>query len=349
MADQDGDTVGTIDIEDLSDKIGAGLFGEQSDDETTPEVEEPEVPSGNLPKADAPATTPAAPSEKTPPVSSVGPSMGATVTPAVETPYVKAVPKSWPKEMHEHWGKIDPKVQEYWEKREHQMLEGLEQYKGDAQFGKTFRDVLIPYVPHLRAQGVDPVQMIGNLMNAQWRLTQGTLESRKATYEQLGRNLGFVQADPTAEPANPNIQRLEQQLKEIQSGLTAREEAALGEARTRASQEVESFASDTTKHPYFDEVADDIVRFIQQGLDLNTAYTKAVRANDATWTKEVARIQTEHEAKLKENARLEGLPKKAARSINVKSRDTERAPTEPLGTMEDTIREALRARKERTH
>jgi len=39
----------------------------------------------------------------------------------------KPVPKTWPKEMHEHWGKTPKEVQDYWEVREKQMLDGLEQ------------------------------------------------------------------------------------------------------------------------------------------------------------------------------------------------------------------------------
>src|SRR6266852_4180427 len=66
---------------------------------------------------------------------------------------VRPVPKSWAKEQHEHWEKIDPKAQEYIELREKQMLDGIEQYKGYAGFGKQLREVFTPYKAMLDSQG----------------------------------------------------------------------------------------------------------------------------------------------------------------------------------------------------
>src|SRR5689334_813713 len=42
------------------------------------------------------------------------------------TGQVRSAPKSWAKEQHEHWSRLDPKVQEYIELREKQMLDGLD-------------------------------------------------------------------------------------------------------------------------------------------------------------------------------------------------------------------------------
>src|SRR5262245_43095360 len=55
-------------------------------------------------------------------------------------PSIREAPKSWAKEQHEIWSKIDPKGQDYIEKREKDFLDGLEQYKTDAQWAKTIRD-----------------------------------------------------------------------------------------------------------------------------------------------------------------------------------------------------------------
>ena len=99
--------------------------------------------------------------------------------------------------MHPHWEKTPKEVQDYWETREKQMLDGLSQYKDHASIGKDFSEVVNPYLPHLKAAGIEPRQMIGNLLNAHWRLTQGTVESRKAAYDQLGKELGFSTAEAT--------------------------------------------------------------------------------------------------------------------------------------------------------
>ena len=42
---------------------------------------------------------------------------------------------------------------------------------------------------------------------------------------------------------------------------------------------METFALDTKAHPYFDEVADDIIALLKTGASLQEAYDKAVWAN----------------------------------------------------------------------
>ena len=344
MAENDGDTVvvekeeeGTIDIDALSDKVSAGLFPESVKEPEKETVEE--APATE----EKPAATPSA----------KGPVADAKVTPVAtpEAPTTSAAPKSWPKEMHAHWDKVPKEVQDYWTKREQQMLDGLEQYKGDASWGKTYREVLSPYLPHIKAANIQPEQMVSNLLNAHWQLTMGSPESRKAAYERLGRDLGFAQTDPNAPVPDPKVQALEQQLMEIRSGLTAQQQAQQQQARAVVQSEVDTFASDTAAHPYFDEVADDIVALLQAypKITLQDAYDRAVYANPVTRQKEIAKVETSAQQKLRENARLDALPKKKAASVNVRSRDTERAPTEPLGTMEDTIRGLVRARTGSTH
>jgi hypothetical protein len=225
----------------------------------------------------------------------------------------------------------------------------LEQYKGDAHYGKSLRDVIAPFEGMIRQHGVEAPQAVAYLLQANARLTQGSPESRKAAYEELGRNLGLVEqsAEATGALADPAVKALQERLNSLESNLTARERASYEDAKARTAKEVEAFASDPA-HAYFDEVASDLVTLIQTGLPLQEAYEKAVWANPVTRQKEIARVQTEHEAKLKENARLEALPKKKAAGINVRSRESQRAPTDALGSMEDTMKETLAEIRART-
>ena len=140
-----------VDIDAGVDSIARDLFPQAVDTE---------------PESSTPALTVEAPSQPEPSAPS-------------EVP-LRTVPKSWPTEMHDYWGKIDPKVQEYWETREKQMLDGLDQYKGDAQYAKALREVFAPHQHTLRSQGFDEVKAIEYLLNAHHRLTGGTPESRKA-------------------------------------------------------------------------------------------------------------------------------------------------------------------------
>lgn len=270
-------------------------------------------------------------------------------TSADETPLepvtARPAPKSWQKDYHEVWTKIDPKAQEYIELREKQMLDGIEQYKGDASYGKQLRDTLLPYRPIIEAQGLSEPDAVRYLMNAHYALTQGSAEQRKAAYEQLGRNLGFLES--TAQPdLDPTVKQLLERQNRIESELTARQQAELQARQHQVREEVNRFAEE---NPYFEEVADDIAALIKGGYDLKTAYEKAVWANPATRAKELERVQTETAKAQREKAEKEAAIARKATSANVRGRESRKAPTEPKGTMEDTMRDTLRQIRERTH
>ena len=324
-----------FDMESAVERLGNELF---------PEAETPDEKPSTAPVAEALVEQTTKESEKvvTTPEKVVNTSEKVVTTP--ETPITSTAPKSWPKEMHDHWAKTPPEVQQYWQTREKQMLDGLDQYKGAAQYGKTIQDAIAPFQQDIQAQGVDAPRAISFLLEANRRLTTGSVESRRQAYEELGRNLGIpTQAQPGAEPQAPldhRIQTLEQRLASIQEEQTRQQRVALEAANTKSLAEVRAFAEDP-KHAYFDEVHEDIVKFIQAGASLQEAYDRAIWANPVTREKQMQeRLSTEAE-KAKERARLDALPKKKAQSVNVRSRDTSRTPTEPVGSIEDTMRETL--------
>ena len=318
-----------IDIEAASDKIGNDLFPEMLEKEPNP------TPVETVAQAIA------APAETTTPMKEIAP-----------LPTVRQAPKSWAKDVHPIWEKIDPKAQEYIEKREKDFLDGLEQYKGAATFARSIQDVLTPYQGLLQSKGLDAPRAIDDMLGAYSRLTQGTVEQRQSALLQVAKNLGIpvpgMQAtDPAASPVDPRIQTLEQQFQEIRDAQVRQQQLALQAAQEKANAEVNTFASDP-KNAFFDECHEDIVKFIKAGDSLQEAYDKAVWANPVTREKQKqAYFQTESE-KAKERARLDALPKQKARGVNVKSQDTQRPPTDPLGSMEDTLRSTLKTIKERT-
>jgi hypothetical protein len=253
--------------------------------------------------------------------------------------------------VHEVWGKIDPKAQDYIEKREKDFLDGLEQYKHSAQFAKSIQDTLLPYQQLLQSRGLDAPRAIDDMMRAYTTLTSGTMEQRQAALSQMAKhlNIAIPHANGTeaATPIDPRIQTLEQQYQQLQQVLTQQQQAALQAAQEKASAEVTAFASQP-EHALFDECHEDIVKFLKAGDSLQEAYDKAVWANPVTREKQKQTwFQTETE-KAQERARLDALPKQKARSVNVKSRDTQRTPTDPLGSMEDTLRSTFRELKEKT-
>jgi hypothetical protein len=283
-----------------------------------------------------------------------GPVNTATVTPVPDTPPVLAapvaegatpVPSSFRKDLAPIWETIPKAAQDYYVKREQDMLKGLEQYKHTAEevgFARNMQQVLQPFDPILKAQGLDAPRAVQYLLTAHQRLTQGSPESRQEAYQELGRNLGLqpgaAQGTPT--PTDPVLHSLQQKMAQIEQNLTARQQADYQAAQERVSKEVDAFASDPA-HPHFSEVADDIVLLLKTGLPLADAYEKAVWANPMTREKQLVERQTADLTKAKETARLNALPKAKAARTNVRSLESRRAPTESLGTLEDTIKTAL--------
>lgn len=337
-----GDTGGGMDIDAGVAEISSGLgFGkpeaESSDDLFADTTETTEQPADDVPDEGEQANN-----EPTERVAEV------TARPA---------PRSWAKETHEHWAKIPKEAQEYIEKRENDMTAGLEQYKENSGFGKQIREIMTPYKALLQAQGVDEPKAIQYLLNAHYRLTNGQASEKAQYLASLAQSYGIdvtrlTQGEQQQQVA-PEVQALQEKVNRLELGLTAREQASLNEARAKAGQTVNTFASDP-KNGYFEEVADDIVKLIETGETLEAAYEKAVWANPVTRAKEMARIQTENEAKLRGRGKLEAAAALKAKSSNIRTRDTSKAPTESRGKLfgdshEAEMREIVRKGSPRTH
>ena len=263
----------------------------------------------------------------------------------------RPAPKSWAKETHERWAKLDKDTQDYIEKREKDFLDGTEQYRGEATFAKEFKDVINPYRPMLAAMGVSEKQAVSFLLNWQYRLSNGSPEQRMAAYHEMGNTLGLItrEVDPNAPKPDPAIIALQTKLERLESATTQRQQADLNAAKADAQSKVEQFASDPA-NLHFDAVASDMVPHINAGLPLKDAYDKAVWANPVTREKMLQQRQTDEAAKLKEKTRAEGEAARRSTSQNVRGVESSRkAPTAPKGSIDDTMRDTLRDIKGRAH
>jgi len=269
------------------------------------------------------------------------------------TPITRQAPQSWKKEMHTAYSTLPPDVQEYIEQREQQMRDGLEKDRGDANLGRTMRDVMTPFRDMLQSQGVDEPNAVKFLLNAHYKLSNGPAEARAQYFAGLAQQYGIDIAGLPAQPAavDPAIKALQDELNGIKSHLTASQQQALNQTKQRVASEVDAFAAQP-EHQYFDEVAEEVVAFLSQGHELKAAYEKAVWANPVTRQKEIARIQTENEQTSREKAKQEVDKAKKAASHTVRNRDTRKTPTESKGSMNDlegSLNDTLREIRSRTH
>lgn len=271
-----------------------------------------------------------------------------TATEAAPEP--RKPPQSWKAEMHEKYSSLPQDVQEYIELREKQMGEGIDRHNKDTKLGMAMRDVVEPFRQEFEKYGVDETTAVKSLLNAQYRLTNGTPEQRMAAYKELGKNLGFDEQQDTA-PSDPAYNKLREELSGIKNYISQNQQQVMAEARSKIEKEVSDFAS-STENPYFEEVSEEITKMISIGYDLKTAYDKAVWANPVTREKELSRIRAEQDKATREKNKQEAEAARKARSVNVTTRDTKKTPTGPAGTMSnlgDVVKETLREIRAKAH
>lgn len=268
-----------VNVTEIAESIGNDLFGagDSGTGGTTPLGSESEG-AGSSP----PLQTPSAEGS---------PGIATSPTPA---PSIHPMPKAWKKDKEELWKSLTPAHQEYLIAREQDVLKGLEMYSGSH---KQWSELVQPFQPLLQKHpDVNPVQLLQNLMRNHLAIVQATPEQKRELASRLlksyGIDLGTGQAVPQGQtPGLPpeiasrlsKVDSLEQTLLGFQR---QQQEAAIAE-NTRL---VEAFAKDP-KNEYFEEVADDIARFLQTGAaaDLASAYELACYANPAVRAKIIAK------------------------------------------------------------
>lgn len=313
---------------------------EDETEEEAPDLDDEEDPSGSKGKAAAAADKGVAGAE------------------GAQTP-VEA-PQSVPAELKEKWSSVPQEFRDWYAKREKDFLDGTQQYRQRAEYGQMMHDTISPYMPYIQtktfADGrpLAPHDAIAFLLNAEYQLQTGTPMQKAAMFAKLAKDYSIdlsmlPEADAQIPPElAPVLQPLVNQVQQLSGTLGAFQQSQLAAARAKSSQEVEAFASDKENHPYFDEVADDIVKFINMGLPLSDAYDRAVWANPVTRAKEQARLDKVRTDKAAREAADLKAKRDRAKAPNIRSTPTNRRPTAKVGTMDDTLRDKLHEINNRT-
>jgi len=252
---------------------------------------------------------------------------------------IKQAPASWSKEQHDNWSKIPKEAQEYVELREKQMLDGIEQYKQGYQQAVEMQRIIEPFRGSLQKHGVSETQAIQNLFGHHIALTEGSTESRQAAFVALGQNLGLIPQEGQTQ-ADPRTQELQQRLERIERQEQQRIQQAQQQSYSKIEQEVNAFASDP-KNEYFDEVADDVVMLLKSGIDLQSAYEKAVWANPITRAKELAKSTAEQTKTLTAKNTEAAKAAKKASSTNIRPLNSSKKSSEPAQSWDQTMEETL--------
>lgn len=337
----------SFNVAEAVESIGSDL-GFKSATAAKPEPETFDAATGKPVTAATPApATPATPAPAETPEAKAAREAAAASTPP-KAGDITSAPKTWKPEEAALWAQIPDAAKAAIARREEDMFRGLESYKGSAQFGNAMNQVIAPYNEILKAQGVNPVQLIGNLMRAQYRLATGTPEQQRSMIAQIAKDFNIDMGAPAQQARDayidPQVAQLQEKIQRLESGQTSMQQARHQELVAAKANEVNAFASDPA-NVHFDEVADDIVALVSanKNMTLAQAYEKAIWANPVTRAKEIARQDAEKQTKASAEAAAKAAAVKASTAANVRVQPKVGAATLPLGTMEDTMQETLRA------
>lgn len=242
----------SFDIAGAAASIGSDLFGGSA----------PDAGDGGAPAAPA-----AQPAEQTP-----APPAPAPAPPSPPEPW-RAMPKAWKKEMESIYGSLTPEAMQYIHEREGNVSRGFQQYQSShenwTKLTTPFQDILSQH------PDVNPVELMGSLMQTHLNLMRGTPEQKQAIAQQLlqvyGINMGQAPEQSQA-------------LAALQSRLDAYEQREQKAQQQRYVQEVTTFMNDAA-NKHAKEVVNEMIPLLRQGMDFKTAYEQAcwlnptVRAN----------------------------------------------------------------------
>jgi len=85
---------------------------------------------------------------------------------------------SWKKDAQSALSALPPETQRFIQEREEQFHKGIEQYKQDAQYGRTLGKALSPHMEYLNQIGVTPDVAIDKLIQAERMLRTSDPQTR---------------------------------------------------------------------------------------------------------------------------------------------------------------------------
>lgn len=296
-----------------------------------------------------------------------------TAVPAQVQPQEKPRPQrpsSWKKD---YWGHFDKLAQghpltpeealqlaEYTAQREQDFAKGVSTYKTEWDKAKPVLEALNPIAPLVKQHGfADTNQWLGSVVQTFNTLSQGNPQQKLGTLFQLAAQYQvpleeiFEQAEDGRWYLNPQKfqavqpRQIQQQAPQPDVRKTVQEILA----EEKATQQVQSLASDKEKYPQFDQVRETMAGLLRAGLveDLDGAYKAALNMPQHAELKaslDQAR-QAAEEAKQREEA---ANAAKAARAKTVSPRSSTPAhqtKTEKGKGIRSTIEDAFNAKSGR--
>jgi len=212
----------------------------------------------------------------------------------------KPRPSSWKKDYEEHWGKLDPTLQDYIQQREADYAKGVSTYKNQWDMAAPIVEAIRPFEDSLKQNNISPAQWISSLGNAHAQLVYGSPQQKLNTFAQLANEYGVNLGQLTGQSGyDPQFSQLAQELNQIKNQWTSFQSSQEQMEQAQLQNEIASFKDDK---PYFEEVRETMAGLLQSGManDLQSAYDKAIRLNDDVFQKVSAEQAHKSEAAQRE-------------------------------------------------
>jgi len=274
------------------------------------------------------------------------PAEGAQPAADAKAPVGDAPPDTWTAAGKAQWATLPDAVKAEVIKREGDIQRGIEQYGQMAKVGEYLAKEIQPFADLYQRNGMPADKMVGPLFNMFANLVWGTPEQKVSMFKSVAEDAGIdlsklASGDPNA--VDPRLTRLQQEVIQLRQGVQNSLGAIHQSRLAETSGKVEAFAADHAKHPYFWDVIDDMKVLVDRGVaqGLDDAYDKAVMNNPLTRAQEIERLATEKAAQKAKEAAEKAVKVKKATAANVRSSEQGGAAPGKLGTIDDTLNEAL--------
>ena len=260
-----------------------------------------------------------------------------TPTPEVEKPKFRA-PASWKPTAREGWDKLPPDIQQEVMRREKEISSTLNETVEARQTYQKFKETVGPYEHMFRAEGIEPIQGIGNIIRTTAALATGPQQTKAQIIATLIKSYGVDIATLDAllagqtpqqgvtQQAPPYDPRVDQLLRQI--------EQAKAQKETQLQRQAQEALSEIEAEEFFDDVREDMADLLEvaakRGVAMSPkdAYNRAVMLHP-----EVSKVLEQRKA-----AATQGATQRAmAAASSVRAQPTA-APAGPVG---DSIKDAL--------
>lgn len=249
------------------------------------------------------------------------------VQPEVKTTI--AAPNTWTAAAKAKWATLPPEIQAEVAKREAEVEKGFTKLDEERSVGKSFKELVSPYMPMIQAEGSTPIVAIQSLLNTAYLLRTSTPQAKGKMIMDLARQFGadLSQVSQGDVKVDPQLQAIQSELAQLknarQQELTQREQ----QEQAVYKSQIDAFAADP-KNVHFEAVKADMAALLKAGraTDLQDAYDKAVWASpdirstlleaekSQAEAKRVAEIKEKADKARKASASISGSPGAAAPS-----------------------------------